>query len=223
MLPDGTTFEMVKVVGGSFLMEIYPESDKEQEVEVLDFWMGKYPVTQELWQAVMGNNPAHFKGGLRPVEQISLDEIFAFLQKLNNLSGQNYRLPNLVEWEFAATGGKNNRDFRFSGSNKLKEVGWYSQNSHGETKPVGLKRPNQLGLFDMSGNIREICGFYNQENPKIGEKEIIKNSDDSYESRFIPVRGGAWDLPDFQSIVFASGIFHSSFQNRNVGFRLAKY
>jgi sulfatase modifying factor 1 len=137
----------------------YENEQPIHEVELSNFHIGKYPITQALWKAVMGddNNPSYFKGDNRPVESVSWNDAQAFIQKLNemNESGGQYRLPTEAEWEYAARGGQLSRGYKYAGSDQLEEVGWYGENSHDETKPVGLKDPNELGLFDMSGNVYE--------------------------------------------------------------------
>jgi formylglycine-generating enzyme required for sulfatase activity len=126
-------------------------------VNIKAFWIGKYPVTQALWKRIMNNNPSKFRGEDKPVEMVSWDDIKGkdnFLDQLLKISAKSYRLPSEAEWEYAA---KANQKHKYSGSDNLKEVGWYRKNGHDETKPVDLKAPNDFGLFDMNGNVWEWC------------------------------------------------------------------
>ena len=128
------------------------------QVTLSSFYIGKYEVTQELWQAVMRSNPSNFKGdSLRPVELVSWNECQEFISKLNLLTGKQFRLPTEAEWEFAARGGNQSRGYKYAGSNTLNDVAWYYDNSGNTTHPVGQKSPNELGLYDMSGNVEEWC------------------------------------------------------------------
>jgi formylglycine-generating enzyme required for sulfatase activity len=189
-------YPMVYVSGGSFDMGATSEqgSDAQNDekplhrVTLSSYRIGKYEVTQELWEAVMGSNPSYFKGSRRPVECVSWDACQEFIRKLNALTGQSFRLPTEAEWEYASRGGKSSRGYKYSGSNTIGDVAWYSENSENQTHNVGTKSPNELGLYDMSGNVEEWCsdrkGSYSsssQTNPK-----------GSGSGSFRAIRGGSW-------------------------------
>ncbi len=156
---------MVYVSGGTFMMGTTSEQGSNafydekpaHSVTLSSFYLCKYEVTQALWRAVMGNNPSNFKGNNLPVEKVSWDDCQTFITRLNNLTGKNFRLPTEAEWEYAARGGNRSRGYKYSGSNVLSDVAWYDDNSGGKTHPVGSKSPNELGLYDMSGNVFEWC------------------------------------------------------------------
>lgn len=159
---DDVTFKMIRVEKGSFQMGSNDGYDREKPIHqvMLDsFYIGETEVTQELWEAVMGSNPSEFKGSKRPVENVSWNNCQSFIAKLNELTGKAFRLPTEAEWEFAARGGNKSRGFIYSGSNTIDEVAWYYHNSYdkGESSPdygtheVGIKIPNELGIYDMSG------------------------------------------------------------------------
>ena len=154
------SFPMVYVEGNAFDMGADDLDDIDgpvHRVTVNSFFIGAFPVTQRLWEVVMESNPSFFPGPNRPVESISWEDCQGFLQKLNAATLRNYRLPTEAEWEFAARGGKigHKKNQQYAGSDRLTEVGWFEGNSHGETKAVGLKFPNELGLYDMTGNVWE--------------------------------------------------------------------
>ena len=154
--------DMVFVEGGTFTTV-----GTAHEVTLSDFYIGKYVVTQAQWKAVMGNNPSHFNGKNLPITNVSLNDVYEFIKRLNSATGKNYRLPTEAEWEFAARGGTADSfcqgGCKYSGSNNIKDVAWYFGNSQGYTHPVGKKRPNELGIYDMSGNIWEWCYCYDSE------------------------------------------------------------
>ena len=162
---NGISIEMVKVEAGSFNMGATPEMQAPYEVEkpvhrvtlTNNYYIGKYEVTQALWQAVMGSNPSHFKGDDLPVEQVSWNDCQDFISKLNAMTGKRFRLPSEAEWEYAARGGKKSRGYQYSGSNTLGDVAWYEGNSGSKTHAVGTKQPNELGIYDMTGNVYEWC------------------------------------------------------------------
>ncbi len=153
---NGVKFEMVCVDGGTFDMG---EPGKTESTTVGSFLIGKTEVTQDLWKAVMGKNPSSLSGrgkGL-PVESVSWNDCKAFIEKLNQLTGQKFRLPTEDEWEYAARGGSKSGNFKFSGGDVIGKVGWYSKNSESRAHPVATKAPNELGIYDMSGNLWEWC------------------------------------------------------------------
>ena len=173
--------EMVYVEGGTFTMGATSEQGSDaldggkpaHSVTLDGYYIGKYEVTQELWKAVMGSNPSRFKGDNLPVENVGWDDVQEFLRKLNAMTGKNYRLPTEAEWEFAARGGNSSRGYKYSGSDNIDDVAWYYDNSGDRTHAVGTKSPNELGIYDMSGNVWELCqdwyGSYSsssQRNPK---------------------------------------------------------
>ncbi len=162
----GVTFKMVAVEGGTFMMGATAEQGNEalssekpaHQVTLNGFAIGETEVTQALWQAVMGSNPSYFTGNLqRPVEKVSWNDCQTFIAKLNQLTGEHFRLPTEAEWEYAARGGSKSKGYKYAGSNAIDDVAWYTNNSSSKTHPVATKSPNELGLYDMSGNVWEWC------------------------------------------------------------------
>ena len=196
---NGINIEMVKVEAGSFDMGAtpemrslqYPYDDEKPDHRVTltkNYYIGKYEVTQALWQVVMGNNPSRFKGDDLPVERVSWKRCQDFISKLNSLTGKRFRLPTEAEWEYAARGGNKSRGYRYSGSNTLDDVAWYGDNSGSKTHAVGTKQPNELGIYDMSGNVSEWCqdwrGSYSS-SPQTNPTDAVSGS-------YRVDRGGSW-------------------------------
>jgi len=166
----GITFELQLVSKGYFMMGAnsemktswYDEDETPAHSVVIskNVYMGKTEVTQAQWKAVMGNNPSKFVGDDRPVEHVSWLDCQEFISRLNYLTGRKFRLPTEAEWEYAARGGNKRKATPYSGSKDLGSVAWYVANSENETHPVASKTPNELGLYDMSGNVGEWCSDY---------------------------------------------------------------
>jgi formylglycine-generating enzyme required for sulfatase activity len=158
--------EMVFVEGGTFTMGSQEGSGNTNErpaheVTLSGFNIGKYEVTYGQWAAVMGsNNPVAIKNCNHPVVNVSWNDVQQFIKKLKEQTGKDYRLPTEAEWEYAARGGNTNppNNYTYSGSNIIEDVDWFMNNSNSSTHPVGTKNPNELGIYDMSGNVSEWCG-----------------------------------------------------------------
>ena len=198
---EGINIEMVKVEAGSFNMGATSEMENPYEDEkpvhrvtlTNNYYIGKYEVTQALWQAVMGSNPSCFKGYDLPVETVSWNDCQDFISKLNAMTGKRFRLPSEAEWEYAARGGKKSRGYLYSGSNAIGDVAWYEGNSSFMTHAVGTKQPNELGIYDMTGNVWEWCqdryGSYSsspQTNPTGavgGSRRVFRGGSWSYSAR----------------------------------------
>ncbi|HIT16106.1 MAG TPA: formylglycine-generating enzyme family protein [Candidatus Avimuribaculum pullicola] len=215
--------EMVYVEGGTFTMGatsgLGSSSDEKpaHSVTLDGYYIGKYEVTQKLWKAVMGSNPSDFKGDNLPVENVSWDDVQEFLRKLNAITGKNYRLPTEAEWEFAARGGNSSRGYKYSGSDNIDDVAWYIYNSGSCTHAVGTKSPNELGIYDMSGNVEEWCldwyGSYSS-SPQRNPKGPNSGSDRVY-------RGGSWFYYDGSCLVSNRSGYASDYCRKDIGFSLA--
>ncbi len=189
--------EMVYVKGGTFRMGATEEQGEDaydyeypvHSVTLSDYYIGKYEVTQVQWEAVMGSNPsAHKYGDNYPVEQVSWDDVQEFLTKLNQLTGKKYVLPTEAQWEYAARGGVKSEGYKYSGSDWIDGVAWYNDDAKNSTHPVGTKSPNELGIYDMSGNVEEWCSDWYGEYSDVAQTDPVDPESGSYRV----CRGGSW-------------------------------
>ena len=218
------TFRLVKVKGGVFTMGATSEqrdeadSDESPAHSVLldNYCIGETVVTQGLWKAVMGSNPSKWEGDDLPVEGVSWNDAQEFVKRLNHETGRTFRLPTEAEWEYAARGGSKSRGYKYSGSEDLDEVAWYKYNSGGKTHPVKGRRANELGLYDMSGNVWEWChdwfGVYS------GDAQLNPQGPTSGSYRVL--RGGSWGSIARYCRVSYRGYIAPLSRDGDVGFRL---
>jgi formylglycine-generating enzyme required for sulfatase activity len=225
-------FEMVFVKGGTFTMgctsmqdsDCYDNEKPTRRVTLSDYYIGKYEVTQKQWRAVMGastslSNPSYFKNcDDCPVERVSWNDIQQFIKKLNQLTGKKYRLPTEAEWEYAARGSNQSKGYKYAGSNTIDEVAWYDGNSGGKTQAVGRKKPNELGLYDMSGNVWEWCNDWYGNYTSNNETNPQGPSSGSYRV----LRGGRWSNRSSYCRVSNRSYGHPDGRLRNNGFRLVQ-
>ena len=195
---NGVSFTMIPVEGGTFTMgdtsEMETPYDDEKpihQVTLSSYYIGETEVSQALWKAVMGSNPSGFKGDDLPVEYVTWDDCQTFISKLNALTGKRFRLPTEAEWEFAARGGNQSRHTQYSGSSRFDDVAWYEGNSGDKPHPVKTKQPNELGIYDMSGNVWEWCQDWNSDYSSDAQTNPTGAS--SGDQRVI--RGGSWCYP----------------------------
>lgn len=220
---------MIPIKGGTFQMgdehgDLGETCRPLHLVSIKDFHLCKHPVTQAQWRAVMGSDPLElYFGGCNdcPVEGVSWNDVQAFIKMLNEKTGGEYRLPTEAEWEYAARGGVVSRNTKFTGSDNLFDVGWYMYNSRKKTQPIMQKKPNELGLYDMSGNVWEWCQDIWHDN-----YNGVRTDDNAWmaggKQSIRVVRGGSWDFNAMSCRV--AGRLRNDSNNRDydVGFRLAR-
>lgn len=214
---NGVKFTMVPVEGGTFTMGATSEQGSDalegeypaHQVTLSDYYIGQTEVTQALWKAVMGSNPSDSKGDNLPVEQVSWDDCQVFIQKLNQLTGKQFRLPTESEWEYAARGGRKSRGYKYAGDNDIGLVAWYEDNSGNETHPVATKQANELGVYDMSGNVEEWCSDWydgyqsssqsDPQGPSSGSDRVGRGGSFFFNARYCRVSNREYYTPDFRT------------------------
>ena len=218
---NGVSFKMIAVKSGTFQLgsdDWYDNEKPVHQVTLSDYYIGETEVTQELWSAVMGSNPSYFTGNMqRPVEWVSWNDCQTFISKLNQLTGKTCRLPTEAQWEYAARGGNKSKGYTYSGSDAIDDVAWYDDNSDRMTHPVKTKAPNELGIYDMSGNVAEWCsdwyGSYSSaaQNDPTGPST---GSDRVY-------RGGGWIISAAGCRVAYRSSYAPTVSGSDLGLRLA--
>ncbi|MDR1633204.1 MAG: SUMF1/EgtB/PvdO family nonheme iron enzyme [Dysgonamonadaceae bacterium] len=227
---NGVSFDMIGVEGGTFTMGATAEQSSEYDyderpahsVTLSNYSIGKYEVTQGLWKAVMGTYPgeaptsSYGLGDNYPVYNVSWSDATTFIDKLSELTGKNYHLPTEAEWEYAARGGKYSQGYEYNGSNDVNSVAWYDGNS-GSSHPVGTKSPNELGIYDMSGNVWEWCyDWYDSYS-----SSAQTNPQGSSGGSFRVIRGGSWDFGSINCRVSFRCLSTPGIRFIYLGFRLA--
>ena len=212
---------MVYVSGGTFTMgggtsEQGSEAYGSEKPTLSSYYICKYEVTQTLWRAVTGSNPSYFKGDNLPVEQVSWNDCQTFINRLNSYTGRNFRLPTEAEWEFAARGGNYSRHYKYSGSNYISDVAWYNDNSGNRTHPVGTKQANELGLYDMIGNVYEWCSDWYGSYSSYSQTDPTGPSSGSCRVH----RGGSWRTFDRYCRSVIRNYIAPDIRYDNLGFRI---
>lgn len=220
---------MVYVSGGSFLMGSDSNQAKKSEkpthaVTLNDFYIAKFEVTQQLFESIMGSSLSYFQSPNIPVNNLSWQQANYFIKKLNQITGETYRLPTEAEWEYAARGGQLSRGYIYSGSNNIEDVAWYSKNAKNKAHQVGMKQPNELGLYDMTGNVGEFVSdayddnFYRyspQTNPTNSRQEASGLAHKS-------VRGSSFSYNAKESENYRRDFASQSIIMSDIGLRLVK-
>ena len=218
--------KMIYVEGGSFQMGGTAEQGKDAErnerpvhkVTLDSYYIAECEVTQAQWQKIMGNNPAHFKGANNPVECVGWKKVEEFCVKLSRMTGKTYILPTEAQWEYAARGGQKSQGYKYSGGSIADEVAWTSDNGGRKTHAVKQKKPNELGLYDMSGNVFEFCSDWFRDDYYASSPELNPTGPSS--SRFRIMRGGCWGVPPLQARVSCRWGISTRYCDSFAGFRV---
>ncbi len=219
---NGVSFTMVYVKAGSFYMGSNDGCSNEKPVHLVtlskDYYMGQFQVTQKLWRAVMGGDcPSSFKSDNLPVECVSWDDCQVFVRRLSELTGGDFRLPTEAQWEYAARGGVRSKGYTYAGSDDWDKVGWYSDKTH----EVGTKQPNELGLYDMSGNVWEFCNDWYASSYPFSSETTDPKGPGSGSSRVR--RGGSFCHGTSYSRVACRAGTSPGVRDSSVGFRLVLF
>lgn len=222
---NGVSFEMMPVAGGTFRMGATKFTDLDadyiesplHDVTLSDFYIGKTEVTQALWHVVMGVYPSNYSGDNLPMSWVSWNDCQEFIKKLNEKTGNSFRLPTEAEWEYAARGGSKSRGYKYSGGDNINAVAWYVDNSNFKSHNVATKRANELGIYDMSGNVLEWCNDWyeayrgnaqtNPKGPTGGDYRVTRGGSHRYSAEGCRVADRRYRKPEHRSDI--------------VGFRLA--
>jgi hypothetical protein len=216
---EKVSFDFCMIPAGSFIMGDKTNGPVHPVSISTDFYMGKYPVTQAQWEAVMGSNPSKFKGADLPVEQVSWDDCQEFIRRLNAITKDTYCLPTEAEWEYACRAGSTGKYCFGDNEALLGEYAWFSANSGNQTQPVGKKKPNAWGLHDMHGNVWEWCQDWYGDYPA----GAVTDPQGAYSGTDRVPRGGGWydDAGDATSAGRGGGVPDGRFTH--LGFRLVTH
>ncbi|MBR5086968.1 MAG: SUMF1/EgtB/PvdO family nonheme iron enzyme [Muribaculaceae bacterium] len=224
---DSIMAHMVHVDGGTyymgndfFLFGGYDNERPDHKVTLKPFYICKYEVTQEEWEAIMGKNPSYYKdkSPRHPIESISWEDCQVFVKRLSKLTGKNFRLPTEAEWEFAARGGNKSKNYKYSGSNDAYEVGCIQNPEDQATQEVGMLHPNELGLYDMTGNVMEFCSDYY--GSYSSEDQVNPKGPSSNPELQRVIRGGGWFNADYRCHVTMREAVVQNVRGNGVGLRV---